>query len=188
VADPSETTQVTREPAEPESEELLGAVRALAAQVGSLQDELVALRHETRALPLADGDRPGWDEGQPIVRESPTWVRSVDSPGTRGLAVPWLLLEIGFLVAVAVLAAVAELDAAVIVVVMLIAWLLVAAGEWALARGAMREHVLIYGAPASKPGVPDDPKWFAASASEDTALDVVHDERSATRLPPPQPD
>ena len=114
MADPSETTQVSREPAEHETEELVGAVRTLASQVGSLQDDVHALRQEARGLPAADGERPGWEEGRPVVRESPAWVRSVDSPGSRGVAVPWLLLEIVFLVAVAVLAAVAGLDAPVI--------------------------------------------------------------------------
>jgi Flp pilus assembly protein TadB len=184
VADPSETTQVSHEH---ETEELLGAVRTLSSQVGSLQDEVAALRHEARALPAADGDRPGWDEGQAVVRESPPWVRSVDSPGMRRIAVPWLLLEIVFLVAVAVLAAVAGLEPAVIAVVMVIAWLLVAVGEWAMARNAAREHVLIYGGSASKASVPDDPMWFATSG-EDTVLDVPRDDRTATRLPPPQPD
>jgi Flp pilus assembly protein TadB len=187
VADPSETTEVSREPARHEADELLGAVRTLSSQVGSLQDEVAALRQEgLRGLPAGDGDRPGWEEGQPAVRERPEWVRSVDSPGTRRIAVPWLLLEIAFLVAVAVLAAVAGLDPPVIALVMVVAWLLVAAAEWAMARAAAREHVLIYGGAASKASVPDDPMWFGPTA-EDTVLDVAHD-RTATRLPPPQPD
>jgi hypothetical protein len=188
VTDPSETTQVSREPAAHETEELLGAVRTLASQVGSLQEDVVALRQEARGLPTADGERPGWEEGQPVVRESPAWVRTVDSPGVRGIAVPWLLLEIVFLVAVAVLAAVAGLDAPVIAAVMVVAWLLVAIGEWATTRNAMREHALVYGASAPPlPGVPDDPMWFDADADE-SALDVVADDRVAARLPPPQPD
>jgi hypothetical protein len=187
VAEPAETTEVSRRPDEDETSELLGAVRTLARQVGSLQDEVAALRQEGRGLPTADGEQPGWDDGQPVVRESPAWVRSVDSPGARRIAVPWLLVEVVFLVAVAVLAAVAGLDPVVIAVVMAVAWLLVAAGEWAMARTAVREHVLIYGGAAAKPPVPDDPVWFAASG-EETALDVGRDDRTATRLPPPQPD
>jgi hypothetical protein len=189
MADPSETTQVSREPAEQEHDELLGAVRALTAQVGSLQEDVSNLRHEARALPAADGDHPGWEDAahQAAVRESPAWVRSVDTPGVRGIAVPWLVLEIVFLVAVAVLAAVAGLDAPVIAAVMVVAWLLVAVGEWAMARGAMREHALVYGAAEPPlPGVPDDPLWFDAGTDE-SALDVVED-RTTTRLPPPQPD
>jgi hypothetical protein len=190
MADPSETTQVSREPAEHETEELLGAVRTLAAQVGGLQEDVLALRQEARGLPTADGERPGWEEGaqQAVVRESPAWVRSVDSPGTRGIEVPWLLLEIVFLVAVAVLAAVAGLDAPVIAAVMVVAWLLVAIAEWAGARNAVRGHALVYGASAPPlPGVPDDPLWFDSGADE-AAPDVAADDRPATRLPPPQPE
>jgi hypothetical protein len=189
MADPSETTQVSREPAEHEPDEVLGAVRALAAQVGSLQEDVLHLRHEARGLPAEDADRPGWEDAayQAAVRESPAWVRSVDTPGARGIAVPWLLVEIVFLVAVAVLAAVAGLDAPVIAAVMVVAWLLVAIGEWAMARGASREHALVYGASEPlPPGVPDDPLWFDAGDGE-PALDVAND-RTATRLPPPQPE
>ena len=102
MADPSETTQVTR-PGHEDQEDLLVAVRSLATQVGGLQAELHALRQETRGLPSENGEPAGWDEGRPIIRESPTWVRSVDSPRSRGLSVPWLLLEIFFLITVAII-------------------------------------------------------------------------------------
>ena len=182
MADPSETTQVSREPVGEDAEDLLGAVRSLASQVGGLQAELHALRQERLGLPSEDGERPGWDDGRPVVRESPSWVRSVDSPRSRGLSVPWLLLEILFLVGVATLAAVAGLDAPVIAGVMIVAWLLVAVAEWAAARGAMRERTLLYGSAAPLPGLPDDPSWL--DTGDDTALDVA----TATRLPPPQPE
>jgi hypothetical protein len=187
VADPSETTQVSHEPALEEPEEVLGAVRSLASQVGGLQAELHALRRETRGLPSENGEQAGWDEGRPTVRESPSWVRSVDSPRARGLSVPWLLVEIAFLVAVATLAAVAGLDAPVIAGVMIIAWLFVAIAEWAAARGAMRERALVYGTTAVQTGLPDDPSWFDVGA-DDTMLDLAANERAATRLPPPQPE
>jgi len=187
MADPSETTQVSREPAAEDAEELLGAVRSLTSQMGGLQAEVQALRREAGSLPAENGERPGWDEGRPVVRESPAWVRSVDSPGSRGLAVPWLLLEILFLVAVAVLAAVAGLDALVIAGVMVVAWLLVAVAEWAATRNSLRERALVYGGSAPQTGVPDDPSWFAASR-EETALDLPVDDRASTRLPPPQPE
>jgi len=187
MADPSETTQVSREPAAEDAGELLGAVRSLATQVGGLQVEVQALRQEARGLPAENGERPGWDEGRPVVRESPAWVRSVDSPGSRGLAVPWLLLEILFLVAVAVLAAVAGLDAPVIAGVMVVAWLLVAAAEWIAARSSLRERALVYGASASQSGLPEDPSWLAASR-EETVFGVATDDRIQARLPPPQPE
>ena len=186
MADPSETTQISHEPALAEPEELLGAVRSLASQVGDLQAEVHALRQESRVLPT-DGEQAGWDDGRPVVRESPSWVRSVDSPRARGLSVPWLLVEIAFLVAVATLAAVAGLDAPVIAGVMIVAWLFVAVAEWAAARGAMRERALVYGSTAVPTGLPDDPSWFDVGA-DDTMLDLAANDRAATRLPPPQPE
>lgn len=187
MADPSETTQLSQEPAPGEPEEVLLAVRSLASQVGGLQAELHALRQETRGLPSENGEPAGWDEARPIVRESPSWVRSVDSPRARGLSVPWLLLEILFLVGVATLAAVAGLDAPVIAGVMILAWALVAVAEWAAARGAVRERALVYGTSAVQSGLPDDPSWFEV-AGDDTLLDVAAAERATTRLPPPQPE
>jgi hypothetical protein len=187
VADPSETTQVSREPAVEGTDDVLGAVRALATEVGALQSEVTALRHEAHVLPFDEGERPGWDDGRPVVRESPHWVRSVDSPGSRRVAVPWLLLEIVFIVSVAVLAAVADLDAPAIAGVMVGAWLLVALIEWATARSQVREQALIYGSTVVQAGSPDDPRWFDAAGS-DTALDAAADDRVTTRLPPPQPE
>jgi hypothetical protein len=187
VADPSETTQVSREPAVEGTDDVLDAVRALATEVGVLQSEVTALRHEAHVLPSDDGEQPGWDDGRPVVRESPHWVRSVDSPSSRRVAVPWLLLEILFIVAVAVLAAVAGLDAPAIAGVMVGAWLVVALIEWATARSEVREQALIYGSTVVQAGPPDDPHWLDGVGS-DTALDVASDDRATTRLPPPQPD
>jgi len=185
VADPSETTQVSREPTEHEAE-LVAAVRSLAAQVGSLKDDVQALRAEARALPTGETDRHGWDEGGPVAREGPAWVRSVDSPRARGIAIPWLLLEILFLVAVAVLCAVAGLDTSAIVGVMIAAWLLVALAEWLAARAGTQRHALVYGAasPLAAP-VRDDRSWFAANG-DDTLLDAPSAERPPARLPPPE--
>lgn len=185
MADPSETTQVSQEPVGGEPE-LLDAVRALAAQVGSLQDDVHALRSEAHTLPTSEADRHGWDEGTPPeLREGPAWVRSVDSPRPRGMAVPWLLVEIVFLVAVAVLCAVAGLDAPVIVGVMIAAWALVALGEWLLARAERERHALVYSAGAPiVPSFPEDHTWFAQNG-DDTLLDLPSSERPPTRLPPP---
>lgn len=187
MADPSESTQVSHGPVEPDAVELVGAVRSLTSQVEGLQAEVQALRHETRVLPSENGEHTGWDEGRPAVRESPSWVRSVDTPHTRGLAVPWLLVEILFLVAVAALAAAARLDAPVIAGVMVGAWILVAVAEWAAERRSMREHALVYGTSIQQSGLPDDPSWLATSGA-DTLMDVAADDRTAPRLPPPQPE
>lgn len=186
MADPSETTQVPREPTEHDAE-LVGAVRALAAQVGSLKDDVHALRAEAHALPASEADRHGWDESAPVaVREGPAWVRSVESPRARGLAIPWLLLEIVFLVAVAVLCVVAGLDAPVIAVVMVGAWALVALGEWFAARADRVHHEYVYGSAAPiAVSVPDDRSWFDTDG-DDTMLDAPSAERPPARLPPPE--
>jgi hypothetical protein len=186
MADPSETTQVSREPADLESEELLAAVRALATQVGGLQVELQTLRAHTRSLPAQDGERPGWDDGAATHRESAAWVRSLDTPSMRRAAVPWLLLEILFLVAVAVLAAVAGLDAPVVVAVMAGAWLLVGLAEWTAARAARRHDAILYSPiPPGAGALPEDPSWFAPPV-ERTALEIADvGESTAARLPPP---
>ena len=186
MADPSETTQVSHEPAVLEREELLTAVRALATQVGELQEELHTLRTQARALPAEDGERPGWEEHVPTPLQSAPWVRSLHSPKLRRAAIPWLLLEILFLVAVAVLAVVADFSAGAAIVVIVGAWLLVALAEWANARAARRDAAILYDYIA--PGAamcPDDPSWFDPP-SEQTALELSDQrETKAARLPPP---
>jgi hypothetical protein len=200
VADPSETTQVSQEPKEPEAAELLGAVRALSAQVGGLQAELQALRARTRALPPAP-DAPAWDQSTPVPREKSAWMRSLDRPGPRPPAVPRLLLEIVFLVAVAGAAAIADLEPVVIGVLMAIAWALVAAVEWFAARAARRQGEMS-AMPLAGAGAffADDPSWFAPplerapveSGAGEVAVDEDTDQgeepepevETAPRLPP----
>jgi hypothetical protein len=188
VSDPSETTQVSRAP-EGEGAELLSAVRALAAQVSGLQAELQALRKQTRSLPVAGADTPGWDDGVPVRRERSIWVHSLDSPRARRPQVPRLLLEVVFLVAVAVLAAVAQLDPIAVVVLMAGAWLLVALAEWIAARAASRRDEIAYGFYAGGAfGPAEDPSWFGPPA-ERAPLEVVEGgDSNAARLPPASPD
>lgn len=188
MADPSETTQVSQEPADQESEEVLAAVRALATQVGGLQSELEALRAQPRSLPAPDEERPGWDDRVPAQPGGAAWVRSLDTPTARRAAVPWLALEIVFLVAVAVLAGVAGLDAPAVVAMMVGAWLLVALAEWTAARAARRDEALTYGIVTSgTPAVSQDPSWFAPPV-ERTALEITDvGETTLARLPPPPP-
>jgi hypothetical protein len=183
VADPSETTQISHEPTTQEGE-LVGALRALATQVESLQADVQALRSEARGLPAGESDRHGWDESAPVVREGTAWIRSVDSPRPRGLAIPWLALEIVFLVAVAVLAVVADLEPYAIGAVMLGAWALVALGEWLVARSVREQQVLVYrgGTTVGAP-TPDDTAWFRTNG-DDMLLDAPSTERPPARLPP----
>jgi hypothetical protein len=194
VADPSETTQVSLEPREPEATELLGAVRALSAQVGGLQAELRSLRAETRPLPSSGADTPGWEDGggAPTRRESSPWVRSLDVPASRPPAVPRLLLEIVFLAAVALAAAIAELDPVVIGLLMAGAWALVVLAEWLATRAAAR-HAEFLQAPFAHTVFADDRSWFAPPL-ERTGLEpgetAVPDETrtdgedTAEKLPP----
>ena len=187
MADASETTQVSHEPADAETVELLAAVRALSAQVGGLKAELQTLRAQTRSLPAGGGDTPGWDAGVPARRSTAAWMRSLESPVVRRPVVPWLFLEIVFLVAVAVVAAVAKLDALGVVAAMGGAWLLVAIAELTAARATrLREEAVYGGLAGARSGFADDPSWFT-SPVERTALEVVEgDEDTAARLPPAQ--
>ena len=187
MAEASEQTQVSGPPAGTEDREVLDAVRALATQVGSLQAEVHALRAESPSLPEGHDDRPGWEDAPAgTLREGGAWVRSLDAPTYRRLSVPWLVLELLFLVAVAVLAAVAGLDIPVIVGLMVAAWFVVAVAEWASARAASRRHALAYGPPATvRAAVPEDPSWLEPP-SERTSPDVG--QTAVTRLPPPAPE
>jgi len=188
MADASESTQVSGPPAGADERELLDAVRALASQVGNLEAEVRALRAQAPSLPSDHDERPGWEDAAPTgtLREGGAWVRSLDAPTYRRLSVPWLVLELLFLVAVAVLAAVAGLDTVVIVGLMLVAWLVVAAAEWASARAARQRHALAYGPPATvRAAAPNDPSWLEPP-SERTSVDVG--QTAVTRLPPPAPE
>jgi hypothetical protein len=184
MADPSEATQVSGTPTEPAEEELLEAVRALATQVGALREELHALRAEPPSLPTAGAEQHGWEEAPAVPRDGGSWVRSLDAPTQRRPAIPWLLLEILFLVAVAVLAAVAGLGTAAIVGVMALAWLVVAVAEWS-ARATQRRFPLANASfRAAASPLPEDRSWLAPPA-ERTALDLAGDTESAgARLPP----
>ncbi|MGH3133162.1 MAG: hypothetical protein ACRDNY_05390 [Gaiellaceae bacterium] len=202
MADPSETTQVSLDPADPLQAELLDVVRALSVQVGGLQAEVQSLRAQRRTLPLSDGDAPGWEESTPARRESSTWMRSLENPGRRTPAAPRLLLEILFLVAVAVGAALADLDAPVVVALMALAWGLVAVAEWFAAQTA-RHRAAAGQAPLAGIGAvfAEDPSWFAPPVerpaleaiedtgdgfdTEDGLEDTAGDEDTGPKLPPP---
>jgi hypothetical protein len=187
AVEPSETAKHGHEGgAEPE--ELLEAVRALGEEVGGLQAEVRALRSQSPSLPLPS-EAPGWESRAPARIDSPAWVRSLDSPSLRGPAVPRLLLEIVFLVAVAVVAAIARLDAAAIVAVMAIAWGLVALTEWLVARRARQREELAYAALRVGTIYAEDPSWFGPPL-ERSELDAAggDDDDAGTRLPPPSAD
>lgn len=192
MADPSETTQVSlgsseHRSSEPEAAELLDAMRSVSTEIESLQSELRTLRAQARGLPASERDTPGWDDRVPARRESSPWIRSLDGPGPRQPAVPRLLLEVVFLVVVAVAAAIAELDTPVIIAVMAGAWGLVALAEWLAAREARRRADLSLAPLAGTSAVADDPSWFSPPV-ERPMLQPVADEDQDTdpgRTPAP---
>jgi hypothetical protein len=183
AAEPSETTNEVQAPGADE-QGLVDAVRTLTEEVEGLQEELQALRSQGRLLPVPGRGDPGWDDRAPARLDSPAWVRSLDSPELRSVAVPRLLLETVFLVAVAVVAAVARLEPPVIVGVMVLSWLLVALTEWLAARRARQREELAYSHLRLGGVYAEDPSWFDPP-DERTALDVVGEsDAAAPKLPP----
>jgi hypothetical protein len=183
VADPSETTRASRAATTEEAGELLGAVRALSAQVGGLQAELQAMRAERGPLPHTGADVPGWDVEAPARRDGSVWMRSIPSPSARRPSVPRLVPEIAFLVAVACLAAVARLDTAVVIVVMAGAWALVALAEWAADRAVRLRNSAAFGRYTG----PDGKRTWLAPPAPETELDRFEDEEgeaAPAKLPP----
>lgn len=178
---------VAAEPSEArgaEQEELLDAVRALSEEVGGLQAELQALRSQSRSLPIPGTDAPGWEDRPPAPLQSPAWVRSLDSPSFRGPAIPRLGLEIVFLLAVAVVCAIARLDTPAIVGVMGLAWGLVALTEWLAARRARQREELAYASLRHGTIYAEDPSWFGPPL-ERGELDAADEPgETATKLPP----
>jgi hypothetical protein len=191
MADPSETTQIGSGPARDEpaadTTEVLEAIRELSGRVGNLQSEVRTLRAQTRSLPAGGSEASGWDDARSA--DTLAWVRALDAPSHRAPSVPRLLLEIVFLVSVAIAAAIAELDVVAIVGVMAAAWLLVALAEFAAARASRRRAEAVYAPlPGMTPGYPTDPSWFAPPV-ERTALDVAEaEDEGQARLPPPSDD
>jgi hypothetical protein len=187
VADTPETTQIHQRAASevsPEADhaQLVNAIRELSARVGSLQSEVQSLRAQTHVLPTVPVERAGWDDARAVTSDGLLWVRALDSPATRAPAVPRLLLEIVFLVAVAIGAAIAELDLAEIALVMGGAWVLVALAELAAARAERRRAESVYAPLPGVSGYPSDPTWFATSVAGPAEEELA--EAGEARLPP----
>jgi hypothetical protein len=117
------------------------AFATFANRVRELESVASELRAELRSL-RADRDAPSRseDEDWPVEaglagRDLPSsdWVATVPPPFARGVTVPRLAIEGAFLLLVAVLAGLADLAAGWIVLVMVVAWGLVALAEWAAA-------------------------------------------------------
>lgn len=180
MADPAETTQASGPPA---AEDLLEAVRSLSAQVGSLRGELQALRAERSRLPAPDGEAAGWSD-----RATPgaglAWLGGLESPLPRRPALPRLPLELLFLAAVAVAAALAELPWPAVVAAMAGAWTLVALAEWLAFRAEQRLGEVERSLVAFRQA--EDPSWFGPPL-ERAAPAMETADADAPRLPPPAP-
>ena len=168
---------------EERTDDVVAEVRALRDEVAALQAEVRRL--ETGTLPTADH---GWELEDEPVEPSLTWVSSLEAPPPRRLAVPRLALEVAFLILVAVLAVLADLEPAGIVAVMGAAWLLVAFSEWAATRAERRREALLLSPPFSPAPPVADPAWFAPPVEQTivqpgVVADPTADTGAAT-LPP----
>jgi hypothetical protein len=174
-------------------EELEESVRELTAIAADLRDEL---RH--RAAPAYVGmdtqaDWPDFEADEADVDPAPDWVASVPPPLAKPVVLPRLVLEAAFLVLVAVLAVLAELEPVVIAAVMAVAWALVAVFEWAAYAKLKRWRLEEIPPPVEQPP-PPDPAWYEPPV-ERTVLQPPVAPDSATvvavqppDLPPPQDD
>jgi hypothetical protein len=176
-------TERTQAGAEPDGD-LAGSVRVLADRIEALQADVRRLGGP--ALPTGE---PGWgdDDVEAAAAASYAWVGAIEPPLPRRPAVPRLLLEALFLAAVAVAAALAELDAPVIAGIMAGAWVLVALIEWAASRAdRRREELVLMPAPPPPAPVPADPAWFTPPV-EQTLLETPADSVTAVSKLPPAP-
>lgn len=133
-------------------------VRELESVAAELRAELHSLRSD-RPTParFAQEDWPA-DPGLPHAgfAPSPDWVAAVPPPLSRAFAVPRLALEGVFLLAVALLAGLADLRAAWIVLLMAASWGLVALAEWAAAAKRGRWRLDEIAPPLAVPGAAAD--------------------------------
>jgi hypothetical protein len=169
--------------------ELTVAMRELADRIETLQADVRRLGGP--GLPAAE---PGWidEDAGAAITPSYAWVSSLGAPIRRRPAVPRLLLEVLFLAAVAIAAAVAKLDAGAIAAVMAVAWVLVALIEWAASRADRQRLAIPLFAPAAPTAapvpLPADPSWFVPPV-EHTLIEPAADSATAiTKLPPPELD
>lgn len=162
----------------------------LSRQVGELGERIEALREEIRRLgpvPSLPGPQPGWDDAQ--TPASHAWVTDLGASVRRRPTAPRLLLECLFLVATAVAAGLADLDAAPIAAVLAGAWVLVALIEWTAARAERRRDSLaLIPPPAPRTPVPADPSWFVPPVEQTMLETPAESDTVISRLPPPRDD
>jgi hypothetical protein len=165
-------------------------VHELEAVAGELRAELKALRAE-RGAPAAldelEEDEAWPADGDATPPPSPDWVADVPPPLRYSSAAPRLVAEAGFLVVVALLAGLANLSAVWIVLVMVLAWALVALSEWAAAERRARWNLDEIAAPASADADLDTTGAWDMPVVQATAIQTADDSESHTvvaQLPP----
>ena len=170
-------------------------VRELESVAAELRSELRSLRAE-RAAPgrFEDEDWPLESGLAGAGLPSADWVSTVPPPFVRGVTVPRLALEGAFLVLVALLAGIADLGARWIVLVMAVAWGLVALAEWAAAakRSRWRLDEVAPAVALPSPEAADSTGPWDMPVVEATAVELpVSDSESKTivaTLPADQPE
>jgi hypothetical protein len=117
-------------------------VRELETVAADLREELQTLREERTAprAPLPPAPEPESWPGTGFV-PTPDWIGAVPAPVPHGLTIPRVVLEGAFLLLVGLFAGLADLSAERIVLIMAVAWVLVALAEWAAAARRARWHL-----------------------------------------------
>lgn len=172
-------------------------VRELEAVASELRAELHALRSERPPTRLDD---EAWPAEPRAPFASPDWVAAVPPPLQRGVAVPRLALEAGFLLLAGLFAGLADLSTAWIVLVMTAAWGLVALAEWAAAARRARWRLDEIAAPLEAAEAAETTGPWDMPVVEATVVDAGPDPESktvVTKLPaepepfesePPEPE
>jgi hypothetical protein len=136
-------------------------VRELESVASELRAELKAIRAE-RVAP-ARYENEDWPAEARVSNAafapSPDWVAAVPPPFARPPAAPRLVVEGAFLLLVAILAGLADLPAPWIVLVMAVAWGLVALTEWAAAAKRARWRLDEIAPPAGSEQAADTGPW-----------------------------
>lgn len=163
-------------------------VRELESVASELRAELERLRSQ-RAAPAPFVDEAWPDAG---LAPSPDWVSAVPAPLSRPPAVPRLVLEGAFLLLVGLLAGVADLSAAWIVLVMAVAWVLVALTEWAAMakRARWKLDEIAPALDAADAGASDSTGPWDIPIVEATVIEDSESESRTivTKLPAPLPE
>ena len=150
-------------------------VRELESVASELRSELRSLRAERPASGgFQDEDWPAETGFAGANLPSADWVAAVPPPLAHDVTVPRLAVEGAFLVLVAVLAGLADLAAGWIVLVMAVAWALVALAEWAAAakRSRWRLDEVAPAVVVPGPDAPDSTGPWDMPVVESTAIET----------------